>query len=218
MSELSAELQALLDRATRVEEQHGLEAKDDAPVDTMTPDVVMSLATQAVEDAPAVEALQAEVAALRDTLEAFTASSEPGADPAADADAGDFDPDADDAPEVGMDYDEPDDAPGALADGGLVEGAAGEFDPTLLPEGKALGWQPCSACGSTAADEYADGTARCEDCGAPLTGSETKGVDFDEDELDGVLEVIDAPLEAKADTVALTEMELLQARRVALEQ
>lgn len=58
-----------------------------------------------------------------------------------------------------------------------------DFDPEDLEdpdagaggEAKALG--PCPACGSTDRDDFADGTARCTDCGMPLDDA-TKGYDF----------------------------------------
>lgn len=46
-------------------------------------------------------------------------------------------------------------------------------------QGKADGWAPCSECGRGEADEYVDGTARCEWDGTPLTRLEGKGFDFD---------------------------------------
>lgn len=216
--DLHDELQALLERATAAE---AVEVKDAAAApsfaDTLTPDVVMDLAQQAASESPAVEALQAEIAQLRESLDAIASSSAPGADAEADADAADVEED-----DPGMDYDEPDEAPPAGEPlSSAVEGEAGEYDPTLLPEGKAAGWENCPDCGSAGADEYADGTARCEDCGTPLQRLSTKGLDFDDDELDGVLTVLDdeAPVEAEAkalDVVELSEMELLLARREAL--
>lgn len=41
-------------------------------------------------------------------------------------------------------------------------------------EVKKAGWAPCPTCGGTNRDEYADGTARCEDDGTALTHAEGK--------------------------------------------
>lgn len=101
-------------------------------------------------------------------------------------------------------------------------------DPALELAGKAAGWAPCPDCGSTNVDEFADGTARCEDCGTLLSSAgpeQAKGYDFDD------LEGVDEPVEAKADDEVeaepeaavetkadtISEFELLLARRAQLD-
>jgi hypothetical protein len=222
MTELSTALQDLLDRATAAEADAAL-APDEAKaapaglLDSLTPDAFADLAQQAAVGSPEWHALQEQVEELQDALFALTNSTPDGEDaPAEDAPADALADDEDDEP-AGMDYDEPDEAPATAVEAGeLVDGQAGEFDPTLIPsQGKAAGYAPCPDCGSTGVDEYADGSpARCEDCGTVVARLEQKDYDEADDELDGVLEVI----EVKADTVMLSEMELLQARREALEQ
>lgn len=61
--------------------------------------------------------------------------------------------------------------PAPADDFGWGDGVVFDFDDPKGWELEAKGWNPCPSCGSTNVDEYADGTARCEDCGTPLTGS-----------------------------------------------
>lgn len=127
----------------------------------------------AVSD-PGVEELRTEIAQLQDDLYALTSGDteleaeglgelgELGAEP-----VGVDDDEDEDEGDVGMDFDVPDDAP---VDAEVAERVADAV------EGKAAGWAPCPNCGSTDADEYADGTARCADCGTQLAkaGSTSK--------------------------------------------
>ncbi len=173
----SEALADLLRAATEVE----TEVKEALAADTLPGDDIDAPADGT--EVPTLEELAAHIALLEDQLLALTASAAPGADAQADFDA---DPDLAD-PELS-------EGPDGLA-AGVAEDA--EFDPTLLPEGKALGWAPCPNCGSTNADVFDDGTARCEDCGMPLVRSEEKaaggwdvGVDYDEPD-DPVEESVD---------------------------
>ncbi len=121
-------------------------------------------------------------------------SSAPGVDPVADYEAGDDEDEMDFPPEV----DDP-----------FETGAAEEVEVPADLEPKA-DFDVCPKCGSKDADEYADGTARCADCGEALSPKEGKtlaevaGFDFD--------------LETKGDelTEELDEIELLLARRAQL--
>lgn len=70
-------------------------------------------------------------------------------------------------------------------------------------EEKAAGWQVCPSCGSADADVYANGTARCEDCGTTLERKddgdlERKAVSPVDDELASAAE-IDLLLHRRAD-------------------
>jgi hypothetical protein len=186
-----------------------------------------------VDDAATVAELAAKVAELEDALFAMQNSSDPGVDPVADAEAADgdglddegfgdldgFDGDglddegfgdddvetpllevgdvADEAEPVGVDFEEPD----------------GPADQQL----KAAGFDPCPACGSAAADVYADGTARCEDCGMPLSGTEGKGLDFDDDGEGFVADFADETKDLEGGSDTLSEIELLMARRAELD-
>lgn len=151
------------------------------------------------------EDLAVRVAQLEDTIFALTNSTAPGEDPVADFEAGDDDWD-DELDELGV--------------------PLGGEQPVLT---KAAGYGACPECGSGNADVYADGTARCEDCGWPLAETKSEGYDFDDIDLDDELDDDDFELEAKGwaddededgddpeDSEELTEMELLLARRAAL--
>lgn len=61
--------------------------------------------------------------------------------------------------------------------------AAAPLDVELAPVGevKADGWRPCPSCGSTDADEFNDGTARCADCGTPLVAAGDGSAEGDTD-------------------------------------
>lgn len=147
----------------------------------------------AVSD-PGVEELRTEIAQLQDDLYALTSGDteleaeglgelgELGAEP-----VGVDDDEDEDEGDVGMDFDVPDDAPVDAEVAERVDASVGDA-PTEASsdagpervadavEGKAAGWAPCPNCGSTDADEYADGTARCADCGTQLAkaGSTSK--------------------------------------------
>lgn len=73
------------------------------------------------------------------------------------------------------DYDEDD----LEADG--LDGDVGDVALASPTQAKAAGWAPCPECGRGEADEYVDGTARCEHDGTPLVRLEAKGYDFGED-------------------------------------
>lgn len=177
-----------------------------------------------VPEVESIEELKARLEQLEDQVFALQNSSEPGVDATADAEAAgaerfvdgggedfgwgvDVDPADFDDPK-GMDFDEPD------------------VDPFAPVEAKAFG--ACPSCGSTDVDEFADGRAACADCGFPMTEAKALDFGFDEDddtpaEWDGQAWVPlagkadDASLEVKSDSDALSEMELLMARRAELD-
>jgi hypothetical protein len=154
-------LAELLERATRLEE----------PAETK--------ADTAVEEAPSVEELQARIAELEDEVFALSNSTPAGeVEEPAEAAAAAAEPELEVVEEpVGLEE------PGELA--APVDAAPVEEVDLVTPtaEEKAMGgWAPCPVCGSANVDEYADGTARCEDCGAALT--RTEGKDFDDDDLE----------------------------------
>lgn len=178
-------------------------------------DEVKAAAPATLEDALAVIAdlkarLGDDAAALdgADDAELMAASSAPGDDPLADAEAEGAGTDFEDL-EVGLD-DEGEDFGGydfdALPDV-EDEPTPGDLDSvTPTGEEKAAGpWGPCPTCGSLNRDEYADGTARCEEDGTALTRVESKGHDF--------VAAEDDALEVKT---GLSEIELLMHRRAEL--
>lgn len=149
-----------------------------------------TLTPDAIEDLAAQAALEA-VGPLQAEVEALR-------DALLIKELSEVDADDDDEP-AGMDFDEPD-------------------EPKAYDASEVKAWEACPDCGSTGRDEFKDGTARCEDCGTVL--SEEKALDLDDDDELAAL-VAGSELvvvEEKADTVALSEIELLQARREALEQ
>lgn len=165
------DLADLLERATALEEKAAELKAGTAVVDPPT---------------PTLEELQAKIAELEDTVFALqnstpaAAEEEPGGDEAAEP--GGDEPDADDtgAAAPGVEVEESGLDPDAIAAGDVAPVEDVDL-VTPTAEEKALGWEPCPVCGSTNVDAYADGTARCEDCGAQLTRKE--GKDFiDEDE------------------------------------
>lgn len=97
------------------------------------------------------------------------------------------------------------------------EGGIGDALLTAPTEGKAAGWAPCPECGRPEADEYVDGTARCEHDGTPLTRLEGKADEdgYDFDDVEEVLE--EKALGDDEAVVELGSLAELQARRAALE-
>lgn len=211
-------LQELLDRAVALSEA-AAEVKEAGVLDApATPSA--GAVEAAAESGVSLEDLAGKIAVLEDTIYALQNSTpEPAAAVEPEPVAA---PDFSDAT-----FDDP-------AEAGEPEGV--DFDDLEDPaEEKAAGaWGACPECGSTNRDEFADGTARCEDCGTPLAKAEGKDfVDLevkDGFDVDAWLEEATAEvdpfveeeksgdeLETKGGTDTLTEMELLLARRAQLD-
>lgn len=191
-------LEALLQRAVELEVKA---AAAEAAVrgEELTLDAAQDLAAQAHErldgemDSAVIAELEERLEAINDQLDALP--SEPAA--AAEAAWEDFGDDLDGDNPSGMDFDEPDD---------LAITPPGE-------EEKALGG--CPSCGSRDVDELVGGVVQCGACGWDLKGAppvETKSLD---DELADVEP--DPQWLGEVKSVGLSELEVLQRRRLALE-
>lgn len=198
MTDTTDALRALLERAVALDE--AMEAKS-APAVEAEPEagVLPPGAEPVADDEDGAAELIAELGDRITSLEErIYSADETPAEPAGDP-----------AEEKGFDFDEEFDDPD-LATPGLVETKA---------------FKACGKCGSTKRDEFADGTAACEECGTALEEKaddgelEQKAAADDTSELEAWAADFVAQHEVKADPAddgGELDLAALQARRAAL--